>query len=315
MNQGENMNKIFKTLDEQISILKAKGLIIEDENSAKDILLRENYFFVNGYRSLFVKSQSDKSFVIGATFSELYGVFNFDRQVRNILFKNMLIIENNLKSIISYHLSKTYGIKENDYLNPNNFNRDSTKRRQVSDLIQKMKRQIRINADSHTATAHYQNNYGYIPLWIAVKVLSFGIVGELFIILKPSDQKEVAKFFNVDATDFCTYLPILSNYRNLCAHEEILFDHRVQRKINDTIYHQKLDIPKMDGEYIYGKDDLFALIIILKQLLRKDDFNYMIKELDYEINLLSSKLKSISIGKVLDRMGFPINYLEIERMN
>ena len=37
------MEKIFKTLDEQISILKNKGLIIEDENGAKDILLRENY--------------------------------------------------------------------------------------------------------------------------------------------------------------------------------------------------------------------------------------------------------------------------------
>ena len=31
------MEKIFKTLDEQISILKNKSLIIEDKNKAKDI--------------------------------------------------------------------------------------------------------------------------------------------------------------------------------------------------------------------------------------------------------------------------------------
>ena len=40
------MNKIFKTLDEQVEILKDKGLIIEDENLTKEILLRENYFFI-----------------------------------------------------------------------------------------------------------------------------------------------------------------------------------------------------------------------------------------------------------------------------
>ncbi len=309
------MNKIFKTLDEQVEILKNKGLIVEDETLTKEILLRENYFFINGYRSLFMKSPAEKHFITGSTFRELYGVFNFDRHIRNILFKNLLIIENNLKSIISYHLSRTYGIKESNYLNPANFNRSNDKYRQVNDLIKKMKRQIRANASIHTATAHYQMNYGYIPLWIAVKVLSFGIVGELYIILKPNDQKEIANFFNVDADDLALYLPILSNYRNLCAHEEILFDHRVQRQINDTKYHERLGIPKMDGEYIYGKDDLFSLIIILKQMLRKDDFSEMIKEIDYEVSMLEGMLKSISIGKVMDKMGFPANFMDIERID
>lgn len=309
------MNKIFKTLDEQVRILEDKGMIIEDVERTKEILLRENYFFISGYRTLFMKSLTDRTFVPGASFRELYGVFNFDRQVRNILFKNLLIIENNLKSIISYHLSKEYGIRENDYLNPNNFNNQPSKRRQINDLINKMKRQIRTNADSHTATAHYSNRYGYIPLWIAVKVLSFGIVSELYLILKPSDQVAISEFFHVDANDLATYLPVLANYRNLCAHEEILLDHRVQRKIEDTRFHERLDIPKLDNEYIYGKDDMFALIIILRQLLRQDDFHSLIKELDYEIQALKGKLESISIGKVLEKMGFPINYLEIEGMN
>lgn len=306
------MEKIFKTLDEQVDILKNKGLIIDDENLAKEILLRENYFFLNGYRFLFMKSKNDRQFINGATFRELYAMFYFDRQVRNIIFKNLLIIENNVKSIISYHLSRTYGIRENDYLNPDNFNRSPEKYRQVNDLIKKMKRQIRSNADSHTATAHYSNNYGYIPLWVAVKVLSFGILSELYIILKPSDQRTIAQFFSAEAENLAVYLPLLSNYRNLCAHEEILFDHRVQRQIENTKYHEILNIPKMDGEYIYGKDDLFALIIILKQMLRKEDFSAVLGELNYEISKLEGRLESISIGKVLDSMGFPINYMEIE---
>ena len=47
-------NKRFKTLDEQIEILKNKGLVIKDENYAKEILLRENYIFVSGYRHFFI---------------------------------------------------------------------------------------------------------------------------------------------------------------------------------------------------------------------------------------------------------------------
>jgi len=309
------MNKIFKTLDEQVAIMKEKGLIVEDDYFAKEVLLRENYFFLNGYRTLFMKSPTEKKFVVGASFSELYGMFNFDRQLRNILFKNLLIIENNLKSILSYQLSKSYGIRENDYLNPDNFNQAPERKRQVNDLLSKMKRQIRANADSHTATSHYQSHYGYIPLWIAVKVLSFGIVSELYIILKSRDQQDVAELFKVDAEDLVTYLPILSNFRNLCAHEEVLFDHRVQRNIGDTRFHEKLEIPKLDGEYIYGKNDVFALLLILKQLLRPDDFKEMIKEIEYELNLLDSKLSSISIGKIMEKMGFPINYLELERID
>ena len=50
------MEKLFKTLDEQLEILKEKGLIIEDEEFAKEILLRENYFFLNGYRTLLMNS-------------------------------------------------------------------------------------------------------------------------------------------------------------------------------------------------------------------------------------------------------------------
>lgn len=303
--------KVFKTIQEQISILESKGLIIDDYLFTEDILIRENYFFISGYRHLFLKSPKDRNFIKGTTFRELYALFNFDRQVRNIVFKNLLIIENNLKSIISYQLSKKYGFREKDYLRPENFTKVSDKQRQLSDTLKKMKRQIRVNGAQHSATSHYLKNYGYIPLWVVVKVLSFGIVGELYTVMKREDQEEIANIYDLSINNLLTYLPILSNYRNLCAHEDILYDHRTQKIIGDTRYHDGLDIPTTDGEYIYGKDDLFALIIILKQLLRPEEFRLLINELSYEIDILCGKLKVINIGKVLDTMGFPRNFREI----
>ena len=54
--------KIFKTLDEQIEILRFRGLIIEDVDKARSILFRENYFFISGYRHLFMRSLKDNQF-------------------------------------------------------------------------------------------------------------------------------------------------------------------------------------------------------------------------------------------------------------
>lgn len=309
------MIKTFKTIDEQVEILKSKGLQIDDIEYTKDVLLHENYFFISGYRHLFLKSQKDRMYIPGTEFKELYAMFNFDRQIRNIFFKNLLIVENNAKSIFSYQLSKKYGIKEKNYLNPSNFDRSSEKIKKVNDLLKKIKRQIRINGGQHSATMHYINNYGYVPFWVVVKVLSFGLISELFTILKYEDQKEIAEIYRVNVNSLLVYLPILANFRNLCAHEDIMYDHKTQRIIDDTKYHSYLDIPKMDGEYIYGKDDLFALVIILKQLLREEDFTLLINELSYEIDILEGKLESISIDKVLDRMGFPTNFRDIARMD
>lgn len=298
--------KKFRNLDEQLEILKSKGLNISDDIYAKEILLRENYFFLNGYRHLFI--DDDKRYLKNVTFEEQYSLFLFDRQFRNIIFKNLLIIENNIKSIISYQLSRKYGYKEKDYLKAANFDRSPYKQRQINDLLKKMKRQVRINGNQHAATSHYINNYGYIPLWVLVKVLSFGIVGEMFSILKLEDRMAISKIYNMDDNVLANYLPILANYRNLCAHEDILFENKTQRVIDDTIYHQALGIEKEDGEYIYGKNDLFALIIIIKQFLSSQETKNLVIEIRQALSNLDYNLNSISLEKVLRRMGFPDNW-------
>ena len=91
--------KTFKTLDEQIEILKGKGLVIDDIEYTKNIILRENYFFLMGYRHLFLKDDNRKKFLDGTSFRELYSLFYFDRQLRITLrvyfhmfyLKNMVI--------------------------------------------------------------------------------------------------------------------------------------------------------------------------------------------------------------------------------
>ena len=303
--------KIFRNLDEQIEILKDKGLVINDYEKAKEILFKENYFFISGYRHFFTLKYKDRNFIKGTTFEELYSVFYFDRKIRNIFFKNLLIVENNIKSIISYQLSKKYGYKEKEYLDPKNFTQDSMKVRQVKDVLTKMKRQISVNGKKHTATIHYINNYGYIPMWILVKVLSFGIVSELYCILKYEDQVAIADVYGLKVETLKIYLSFCANFRNLCAHEEILYDYRTQRMIPDDIIHQKLNINKTYEDYDYGKNDLFALLICLNYLLNKNEFRELVRELGYEVDVLSGKIKVLPIESILNKVGFPSNWYNI----
>lgn len=306
--------KEFKTLDEQIGILKERGLVINDVDKAKNLLLSENYFFINGYRHIFLKNSKSSEFIPGTTFDELYALFQFDRSFRNVLFKNLLIVENNLKSILSYRLSKKYGIREKDYLKMSNFSQDIRKVRQVNDVLNKIKRQIKLNGRQHTATLHYLSNYGYVPLWILVKLLSFGMINELYSILKPEDKLNIASYYNLDVETLGIYIALLSNYRNLCAHEDIVFEHRTQKEIPDTRYHRELDIPMMNDEYIYGKNDIFAVVIMLKFMLNESDFTDFINEVSYDLSLLDGRVNIIPQDKILDRMGFPANWEEIAKI-
>src|SRR5574344_2590141 len=297
-------NKVFKTLDEQISILEDRGLIIDDKDRARNILLRENYFFINGYRHLFTIKFGSDTFIKGTTFEELYATFMFDRRIRNIFFKYLLVVENNVKSIISYQLSKKYGYKENEYLNPSNFSQDNLKVRQVYDVINKMKRQIRVNGDKHSATMHYISKYGYIPMWILVKVLSFGIISELYSILKLEDQDAIASYYHMPSQLLELYISLIANFRNLCAHEDILYDHRTQRAIPDNDIHYRLKIPKDEEGYIYAKSDLFALVIMLKAFLSDAEFREMLNEISYKVDV-------VPLVTILNRIGFPENWRDI----
>ena len=80
-------------------------------------------------------------------------------------FKNILIVENNYKSIFSYILSKNYGFKEKNYLNPSNFDNDKEKTRQINDLLRKVKRQCRVNGNNMVRQA---------IIWIIMDTFLYG---------------------------------------------------------------------------------------------------------------------------------------------
>ena len=128
-------NKRFKTYEEQIEILNSKGLITDNESL--NILKRNNYYFlINRYKDLFiVPNIKPNIFKKGTHFNEIVSVYNFERDLRMILLKYIITIENTLKSVISHEFAKKYG---HSYLDINSYdtkNNDKTRLRDIKGLF------------------------------------------------------------------------------------------------------------------------------------------------------------------------------------
>lgn len=85
------------------------------------------------------------------------------------------------------------------------------------------------------------------------------------------------------------------------------------QSIDDSEIHKILNIKKKKNRYSYGKNDLFAVVIALKLLLSKKDYDKFHNKIYKSITNLQSKLKIININKVLKAMNFPDNWNDIKK--
>lgn len=298
--------KRFLTYDEQISFLsEQKQLIIEDQEYTKRILFQTGYFaLVNGYKRIFKNPQTNK-FQVGVRFEDVYGMYCFDRNLRSILLKYILICEQTIKSSLSYHFCQIYGEDQKAYLNPINYLQSENHSRIIKKLIQKMSAQLNENS-SYYYIRHYVKRYQSVPFWVLVNTLTLGQVSKMYSCQKSRVKIQICKDFGeIRENELERMLSIMTKFRNVCAHNDRLFNFKTQDALPDLLIHQMLQIPRRLGRYCCGKEDLFAQVIILKMLLQEEDFEWFYTE-------LKQCFQRHSVYQtILYQMGFPENWKEI----
>lgn len=118
-------DKSYKSYQQQLNILRSRGMVIgkgTQGSRTMRILERENYYnIINGYKELFLASKAtdatDELYKTGTTFDEVYALYNFDREIRNIYLKYLLKLENTFKTVIAHEFSAkdgsyTYGTND-----------------------------------------------------------------------------------------------------------------------------------------------------------------------------------------------------------
>ena len=101
--------------------------------------------------------------------------------------------------------------------------------------------------------------------------------------------------------------------RKVCAHGERLFSFRIHETIPNTILHKKLQIPQKNGSYIYGKQDLFSIVLALRYLISNEDFKAFKSSLIKLINKVLKQCPHLTRVQLLQEMGFPENWEKMTR--
>lgn len=308
------MGKPFLTYDEQIKKLKEKGMIIQDDNAAMHMLKCYSYFsMISGYKEPF--KNKDGSYKKGTTIEDVYALYKFDENLRHIFLEYILIVERKIKSLLSYVFSEEFGFSQYAYLNTGNFDYNNNN----PNKIQEINKLITILTEKtsppfqYKYMEHQSNKHNNIPLWVAIKTLTFGNISKMYSLSLQKIKTQVSKeFVGVRENDIERMIDVLSRFRNICAHDERLYDYRLNRKeIPNTRLHTELEIKKSNGKYLQGKNDLFAVLISLKYLIEIDELKELCQKVDLEICEITTVSKLLPRDMILKKMGFPQNWKDI----
>ena len=318
-------DKSYKSYRQQLNILRSRGMVIgkgSQGSRVMRILERENYYnVINGYKELFLDVKAtpttNETYKTGTTFNEVYALYNFDRELRNIYLKYILKIENTFKTVISHEFSAKYG--HDNYLKLENFDNSSERNissaiKLIGDIQQEIARQMNKH---HQVITHYMTEHGYIPLWVLVNVLTFGKIENFYKNMKPADRIIISKQFSLQPDELAKFMHMLALARNKCAHDERFFDMKFRERIHTKSIKNfsVLGITRSkDGSYPHGTNDTYALAIMFALLLSKSDLNDFISSIKSIFGKLQKQLHTISINDIMAVMGYETNWSNLSNL-
>lgn len=286
--------KKYRTNEQLIDYLITKNVAINDKTDALLKIEKYTYYsIINSYKYNF--KDINNNYLPNVSFDEIFALYEFDKHIKFILLKYALEIEVIIKSLIANRISEQYGIK--DYLSINNLD-DAANIKAKKNLIKKINDEIDRNKEVHSAVKHYNEKYGFIPPFVLTKVLTLGLTSSYYGLLKQSDRQAIAKHFKISDKLLKQILKNLTIVRNIAAHSDRLFCFRDKYTLSFKLIDKKYK-PKDNSTNIY------MLLMSLKLILDKKDYNELMKSFNKEIKELDSKLASISINNILRVMGYP----------
>lgn len=289
-------DKEFKTIDEQIDLLKNYGLNIHDSEQAHDFLLHNNYYRIKGYS---LTLRTNNFFHQDISLQNIIDIYNFDHKLRHILLTYIDMIEVHFKSIYVYEFTKHYGAT--GHLNYKNFtNNDKHK-----EIIEKAKKQQNARLEHEAYIKHYiEELKRELPLWAFVDLFTISDISFLYKISKNDVQKAVADRFNIliKGPELLTkFMHSITILRNLCAHSVRLYNRLFKQK--PSLKKEQFKMLRKDKNGNIDNAHLFSYILIMQRLLKNDDFVSMLEE----ISLLHKKYSFVNMRYY----GFPENWKDL----
>lgn len=270
------------TYKTQVEKLCSRGLLVEDKSECESFLKGVNYYRFSAYLLPF--KNSDDTYKEGTLFCKVRRIYEFDTELRSLIFRLIEVIELYLRTQFAYYFAHHY--TPTGYLNPNNF----SKVHNHEDFQSHINECIEENEKTPIVIHHKEKYGGYFPIWVIVELFSIGTLSRFYADMKRSDQRAIATACHYPEYRWVKgWLKCLTELRNRCAHYARIY------------YWEFISIPGFPEETKKSEElrMLFNQLLVLKYLCpRQSVWNKFKKDL---ISLISRYSDSIDIKHI----GFP----------
>ncbi len=288
--------KPHRSLQEQVEILRSRGLQIDDVASAEQLLFNVNYYRITGYLHAF-KIKGTDQYMPGTTLAKIKSLYDFDRKFTRILMYALEDIEETLKTRISYTLTSTFPDDSLIYLNSEIYRRYD----EYARFVAHFNREVQNNRNLPFIKHHIEKYDGKLPCWVAVEVMTMGNLHGIYKNLLAPLQKKIAKTYNTGPNQLSSWIQNLTFTRNHLAHYMRIYDFNFGRTpVQCNRHHQY----KKASGYIF--DQIYIMSFLHSS--PEEWNNYILPEMGKLLNEYSKDVQ-------LDHLGFPENWTDILRID
>ena len=207
------------TIDEQIALLKQRGLDFANESKAHHVLSHVSYFRLKSYLTPLTSNKEMWIFKPNATFDTAYRLYKFDSKLRKLIAAELEKVEISIRTQMAYQLAKDYGAFW--FVEKDNF----TNHDKHTNLLASISAELTRSDDDQILRFKKEYDDDMPPAWMTMEVSSFGTLSMLYSYFKPGHTKrEIAKFYGVSDSVFESWLHSIVYVRNICAHHSRLWN-------------------------------------------------------------------------------------------
>jgi len=211
------------SIEEQIDQLKKRGLIFENETKAVHYLANISYYRLAGYWWSMQDDKEQHRFKDSSTFENVIKIYNFDAELRILLFDVIEKIEISLRTKLIYHLSHEIGPWW--FQDISIFLNTPALVKTLDNIREEVERSKDVYIKEHKKK--YKLDQRFPPAWKTLELTSFGSLSKLYGNLnhRIKSKDEIAKSYGaVNHTYLPSWLQSIAQIRNFCAHHSRLWN-------------------------------------------------------------------------------------------
>ena len=256
------------SIKQQIQQLKERGLEITEADNAEHHFAHISYYRLSGYWWPMQADKENHLFKPNSRFSDVMALYNFDKELRLLLFAVIEKIEISLRTKLIYHLSHEFDPWW--FQNTSLFINTKELIKTLATLDEEVERSKDIFIQAHKKK--HKDDLRFPPAWKTLELTSFGNLSKLYGNLKPTVKSKdtiAEEFGTVNHTYLPSWLQSLAQIRNYCAHHSRLWNKNLPGRpklLNKPPNAWITDIPK---EHEYSM--LYIHLCCMKYLLNTID--------------------------------------------